>query len=99
MKISRRVVWWKLTDVSEVLTISNIRAIHEAISISETSVNLYQATWHNYSEDGHPIFICTLNVQALLAHTNTDLDKLSCMLTVVLFLPNEVVSICIFHPI
>jgi hypothetical protein len=45
----RRVVWWKLTDVSEMLTASIvtwtiIAETMEAVSTSETSVNFYQTT-------------------------------------------------------
>jgi hypothetical protein len=50
-----RVVWWKLTYVSDVLTASIIRAIivmlMEAVSTSETSTNFYQTTWYNVPED------------------------------------------------
>jgi hypothetical protein len=45
----RRVVWKKFTGVSEVLAASIIRAIitliMKAASVSETSVNFYQAAW------------------------------------------------------
>jgi hypothetical protein len=40
----RRIVWYKFTDVSEVLTASNIRAMMEAVSTSEMLVNFYQTT-------------------------------------------------------
>jgi hypothetical protein len=42
----RRVVWYKFTDVSELLNASTIRAVllTEAVSISETSVNFNQTT-------------------------------------------------------
>jgi hypothetical protein len=49
----RRVVWYKLADVSEVLTAPIIRAITmlmEAVWSSETSVN-YQTTRRNIPED------------------------------------------------
>jgi hypothetical protein len=50
----RRVVWWKLTDVEEVLIASIIRAMMmEAVGISETSVNFYESTWRNIPEDSH----------------------------------------------
>jgi hypothetical protein len=45
-----------LTDVSEVLTVSNIRVITlmmEATSTSETSVNIYQTTRRNIPEGSH----------------------------------------------
>jgi hypothetical protein len=54
------VVWQKLTDVSEVLGSSIIRAasiiialMMEAAGISETSVNFYQTTRRNNPEEGH----------------------------------------------
>jgi hypothetical protein len=40
-----------LADVSEVLTASIIRATMEAASTFETSVNFYQTTWRNITED------------------------------------------------
>jgi hypothetical protein len=39
-----RFVWQKFTDVSEVLAASIIKAMMEAASTSETSVNSYQTT-------------------------------------------------------
>jgi hypothetical protein len=42
----RRVFWQKFADVSDVLAASIIRAVTEAASISEMSVN-YQTTLHN----------------------------------------------------
>jgi hypothetical protein len=48
----RRVVWYILTVVSEVLTTSIITAM-EAVSSSETSVNIYQTTRRNIPEDSH----------------------------------------------
>jgi hypothetical protein len=45
-----RVVWYKFTEVSEVL--ATYRMIEAAIS-SETSVNLYQTTRCNIPEDSH----------------------------------------------
>jgi hypothetical protein len=49
----RRVVWYKFTDVAEVLAASIMRAIliTEAASISKTSVNFYQITRRNNPED------------------------------------------------
>jgi hypothetical protein len=42
------------TDVSEVLTTSIIKSLTmEAVGTSETSVNMYQATRSNISEDSH----------------------------------------------
>jgi hypothetical protein len=44
-----RLFWYKLTDVSEVLTASIIKTIAlmmEAVSTSETSVSFYQTTRH-----------------------------------------------------
>jgi hypothetical protein len=49
----RRVIWHILTDVSEVLTASNIKAMMEAVSTSETSVNIYQTTRRIIPEDKH----------------------------------------------
>jgi hypothetical protein len=52
----RRVSWQKLTDDSEALTASIIRAIAlmiETVSTSETSVNIYQTARLNISEDSH----------------------------------------------
>jgi hypothetical protein len=43
----------KFTDVSEVLVASIIRAMMEAASTSETSVNFYQTTRRNNPEDSH----------------------------------------------
>jgi hypothetical protein len=45
-----RVVWYKLTDVSEVLAAS---LMMEAGSISETSVNFCDTTRRNIPEDRH----------------------------------------------
>jgi hypothetical protein len=47
----RHVIWWKFTDVSEVLAASIIVALMEAESTSETSVNVCQTTQHNNPED------------------------------------------------
>jgi hypothetical protein len=50
----RRVIWYKFTDVSEVLAASIIIALmKEAEGISETLVNVYQTTWCNIPEDSH----------------------------------------------
>jgi hypothetical protein len=54
----RRLIWYKLTDVSEVLTF----LMMEAITTSETSVNFHQTTWHNISEDLLPDFVKLLNL-------------------------------------
>jgi hypothetical protein len=49
-----RAVWWKYTNVSEVLAASIIRVmIMGAASTSETSVNFYQTTRRNIPEDSH----------------------------------------------
>jgi hypothetical protein len=54
----RRVVWYIKTDVSEVLTVSFIRAMStlmmRAVSTSETSVNIYETTRRNIPEDSQP---------------------------------------------
>jgi hypothetical protein len=51
------VVWYKFTDVSEVLAASIIRAMivlmMEIVNTSETLVNFYQTTWRNNPEDSH----------------------------------------------
>jgi hypothetical protein len=53
----RRVVWYKFTDVSEVLAASIIRAIialmMEVGTTSETLVRIYQTTRRNNPEDSH----------------------------------------------
>jgi hypothetical protein len=49
----RRVLWYKLTDVSEVHIGPVIRAMMEAACTSETSVNFYQTTRHNTPDDNH----------------------------------------------
>jgi hypothetical protein len=48
------VVSYKVTYVSAVLTASIVRALTEAASISETSVNFYQTTQCNIPEDSRP---------------------------------------------
>jgi hypothetical protein len=47
----RRVVWYKMTDVSELLTASVL--MMKTVSTSETSVNIYQTTRCNMPEDSH----------------------------------------------
>jgi hypothetical protein len=52
----RRVAWYKLADVAEVLTAFIMRVIaltKEAKSTSETSVNFYQTTRRNLPEGNH----------------------------------------------
>jgi hypothetical protein len=49
----RRVVWWKITNVSEVLAASIIALMMVAESTSETSVNFYQNTRRNDPEDSN----------------------------------------------
>jgi hypothetical protein len=49
----RRVVWWKFTDVSEVLAASVIQHSPVDKGTSETSVNFYQTTRRNNPEDSH----------------------------------------------
>jgi hypothetical protein len=52
--MSHRVVWYKFTEVSEVLAASIIIALMmEAVSASETSVNFYETTRRNLPEDSH----------------------------------------------
>jgi hypothetical protein len=48
------VVWYKFTDVSEVLTASLIIAMMmEAVNTSEASVHFYQIIRRNISEDSN----------------------------------------------
>jgi hypothetical protein len=52
------VVWWKFTDVSEVLAAYIFRTlvialITEEASTCKASVNFYQTTWHNSPGDIH----------------------------------------------
>jgi hypothetical protein len=49
----RRVVCWKITDVSEVLAASIVRAMMKAASTSETSVTFYQITRRNNPAHSH----------------------------------------------
>jgi vacuolar-type H+-ATPase subunit C/Vma6 len=49
MKILNYLIWQILTNVSEVLTVAIIKAM--MIRGSETSVNIYQTTRRNISED------------------------------------------------
>jgi hypothetical protein len=72
-EILRRVVWLKLTDVSEVLTASMI-TLMMAVSTFETSVNFYQTTRCNIPEDSHlhvllrsSIFVSNCRCEQLLS--------------------------------
>jgi hypothetical protein len=47
----RRVVWYKFSDILDVLTACIIRAMMEELSTFETSVNLHQTTQRNIPED------------------------------------------------
>jgi hypothetical protein len=49
----RLVVWWKVTNVSAVLTASIIRVMMKATSTSETLENFYQPTRRYKPEDRH----------------------------------------------
>jgi hypothetical protein len=52
----RHVVWWKFTDVTELIAASIIRVTSKPrapASTSETSVNFYQTTRHNNPQDSH----------------------------------------------
>jgi hypothetical protein len=52
----RRAVWWKFTNISEVLDasiIGKIALMMEAASTSETSVNFYRTTRRNNPGDSH----------------------------------------------
>jgi hypothetical protein len=55
----RRVIGYKLTDVLEELIafISTASLMMEAISISETSVNLHQFTRRNIQEHSHLTYV------------------------------------------
>jgi hypothetical protein len=54
-ELLHRVVWYKFTDVSEVLAASSNRAIMMAtVSTSEILVNFYQTARRNNPEDSHP---------------------------------------------
>jgi hypothetical protein len=49
-----RVVWWKFSDVSEMLTCLHHQVLMmEAVSTSETSVQFYQTTKYNTPEESH----------------------------------------------
>jgi hypothetical protein len=48
----RRVVWYKLSVVSVVLTVSIISLVIEAVITSETSVIFYQTTYHLPADGG-----------------------------------------------
>jgi len=48
----RRVSWYKLSDVSEML-IAIIRLMMEETSTTETSISFYQTTRRNIPEDSH----------------------------------------------
>jgi hypothetical protein len=60
----RRVVWWKFTSVSEVLTVSIIALMMEAARTSETWVKIYQTALRYNPEDS--IFI--LGEEKLKSH-------------------------------
>jgi hypothetical protein len=47
------VVWWMFTDVSEVLGASIVRALVDAASTCETSVNFYQTAWRYNPKHSH----------------------------------------------
>jgi hypothetical protein len=54
-EVSRRAVWHKSAENSEVPTASVIRVAPTATaSTSETSVNFRQTAWRNISADSHP---------------------------------------------
>jgi hypothetical protein len=68
--MTHHVVWYTLTDISEVLTVSIIKALMmEAVSTSETSGNIYQTTPHNIPEDSHLHTHCHKNLQPHLQIT------------------------------
>jgi hypothetical protein len=60
----RHVVSLKLAEISEVLTSSIIRAMGalmmEAVSTSETPVNLYETTWRKVPEEKSFSYFTTL---------------------------------------
>jgi hypothetical protein len=49
----RRVVWYKLTEISEVLTASIVALMMETVSTSGASVSFYQTTRRNIPEDSN----------------------------------------------
>jgi hypothetical protein len=51
------------TDVSDVFSVSIIRAMMEAASTSETLVNFYQTTRRNNPEDSH-LHACRENLKS-----------------------------------
>jgi hypothetical protein len=67
------VVWYKFTDISGVLTASIIMVMMKAVNASETSVNLYQTTWHNIPKDSHLLRFSLFN-----AHLYRALFFVSC---------------------
>jgi hypothetical protein len=85
----RRAVWHELTDVSEVLTASIMRAMiimmitalmMEAVSTSETSTSFYQTARRNSAEDSH---LYTCRRENLKSHDFTELvcvDNYNCLL-------------------
>jgi hypothetical protein len=60
-------VWWKFTDISEVLAASIIRA-----STSETSVKLHQTIWRNYPEDSHVTHIKVFHSHEVPCQTHSE---------------------------
>jgi hypothetical protein len=63
----RRVVWWKFTNVSEVLAACIIALMMEAARISETLVNFYQTTrCYNPEDSNLQTNSCQLVKRALL---------------------------------
>jgi hypothetical protein len=65
-----RVVWEKLTDVSEVLPASIIVALMmEAVSTSATSLNLFQAALRDIPEDSHFLTVLLQNICSYVAQT------------------------------
>jgi hypothetical protein len=67
--------WKRLTDVSDVLTVSIIKVmrIMQAVNTSETSVNFYQTTWNNIPETGHLHLALEANTHK---HTNMHKDMI-----------------------
>jgi hypothetical protein len=63
-------MWWKFTDVSEVLAASIITLLKEAANVSETSVNLYQTTWRNNAGDSHLHYLVLIKYGKVCSYQN-----------------------------
>jgi hypothetical protein len=63
--------WLNMTNASDMLTASIIRAMMKVVSSSETSVNFYHTTWYNIPEDSHletlPVSCCRIWTKTMTA--------------------------------